>query len=212
MLEIYPKLTSAFIRCPACGCQLTTPSGLKFYGEHVLADVLCSCCDVEYFHSYPAKDKSDPSSFAFTKNQKSMVYASNSAKWKALLLARAAMSEQDLGINIKIEKNTPGSEVVLYNLLYDSEKDVSTALGQLKEKKDGGKIFLILLKHRHLLKSDVSEVWTLEGNSGLKHLPALNSFLQDQLPRFDKVYLGQIETKLISKINWWTKLGLFLKL
>ena len=166
MIEIYPKLTSSFSKCPACGCQLSTPSAINFTGKYILAEILCSCCDVEYLHTYPANDNNDINSISFSKNGSTIKYKSNFNKWQARFLAEAFKNKKETNVQINAEKKIEAVQVVLHSLFFMTEKAVKSAIEDLKldsEKTD--KIVLIQHKHQHMINLDVAEIWTVDADN-----------------------------------------------
>ncbi len=213
MIEIYPTLTSSFSKCPACGCQLSTPGALDFYGQYQWTDILCSCCDEEYYHTYPVRDKKDPDAIAFTKDGKKISSVAESGKWTGKYMAVALKSKRDYKADCKIEIKKQASKVVLYNLIYNSENSVTEAI-KLINNAEMDSIVIVQEKHRDLIKHNISEIWTVKVKNGsdLNYIPELKSFISKQLSRFEKVFIFNSE-RIPEKgpISWWNKILLIIK-
>ena len=205
MIEIYPKLTSSFSKCPACGCQLSTPSSLLFIPKYVLANIECSCCDVWYYHSYPAKNKEDPSCFAFTKDGKHITFNSSLNKWNLRALIKDFKNRQKRNIGLEIEIRQHSGNVTLVNLIGKTQKSVIDLLEniQLRIKDTSNLIIVISDPFKHLVPELTSEVWILRDKSNVPStsLTNFNELVQKQFSRFNQISIFDAEYHLPLKNN-----------
>ena len=213
MIEIYPKLSSSFSKCPACGCQLSSPTSLTFSGRYILSNTQCSCCDVWFYHSYPAKDKNDPTCFAFSKDGKHVTYNSKVNKWNVRFLMKELKISQKRNVILKIEIRESLENITLVNLLGQTQKSIMNLIEkiQLNLKDTSNLIFIVSDPAKHLIPESISEVWSLKKiiKSNNKSMREFNESVQKQFPRFKKVSIYNLEgnspikdhTSLFEKIS-----------
>ncbi|MBC7388521.1 MAG: hypothetical protein H7329_04860 [Opitutaceae bacterium] len=220
MIEIYPKLTSSFSKCPACGCQLSTPSGLLFAEKHIVADVLCSCCDVEYYHSYPAKDNNDPISIAFTKDGKQVKYKTDSNKWEARYLSEL-VNKNSIKYRIKIINKKSFNIAHLYYCLSENAETIQAFISKIPKETflDQGFIIVIFEQFKHLISRNNIEIWSIQKLT--KPIPTTSydydQSIKKEFKRFDKILLANqlIDQQVISlyfKLRYWIKKKINLKI
>ena len=200
MIEIYPKLNQFRWKCPACGCQLSEAKSILFQGQHILADISCTCCDVEYFQTYPVGHGA-VFPISFTKTGEKSKYGQVAEWWMAKPLIDSMVSN---------EKNEPSIDIVVYkkfensvilNCLDDCWGHVFMKLlnaqKHLDDNPETGLILLIPANFKWLIPEGIAEAWLV--NAPLidfrKRIFNLETFVKVQFERFESVSLSEADIR-----------------
>jgi hypothetical protein len=183
-------------KCPSCGCQLSEAKGLFFQGTHLLADIPCSCCDVEYYHTVPlAHDAIFP--VAFTKDFTKVSYDLKAKDWQALPLIVSMKEEGGLVFEVKIEVKQAAHKMVLVNCLdvcYGHVfQKVLCADWLMKHHPDMGIILLIPEDFEWMVPLDgIAEVWCINVKIKdlNKRLDGFDQKIKQGLARFSEVFIA----------------------
>lgn len=196
MLAIHPQIAEARFRCPDCGCQLSQPHDLIFQGQHVLADIVCTCCDETYYQIYPVGHGA-VFPVAFTKSGKRAHYPEAAKHWMALPLIRSMVADFSVELEIEIIRRAPADSIILLNCLDDCWghvfQKILNAQRHLEGSPSQGLVILIPENFLWLVPEGIAEVWVVKGKlSDLKKkVDNLNTFVKAQYTRFAQVFLSK---------------------
>lgn len=196
MLSVYPELSSIHCKCPDCGCELSQPHSLLFQGQHVLADIECTCCEIDYYQTVPVGHAAH-FPVSFTKDGRKTRFVDLSKQWMALPLIRSMCGGQEVEVQISLHVYDQKSEVVVLNCL-DScwghvFQKLLNATYHLQTHPEIGVIILLPESLKWLVPKGVAEVWSVNVplESLNRKIANLNTFVRAQFSRFDKVYLSE---------------------
>jgi len=217
VLEIYPNLAKVNYKCPACRCQLSDATSLFFQGQHVLADITCTCCDLEYYQTFPVGHGA-VYPISFTKKGDKVSYLPVSELWMAKPLIASMLSNEVFESKVEVIKYRETKNVIILNCLDDCWGHVFMKLlnAQYYHEKhpDFGLILLIPANFKWLIPEGVAEVWSINApmNDFKKCISDLDEFVKKQYERYDSVYLSMAAIRPdLSEldISKFTKVGKF---
>lgn len=196
MIEIHPKLSQFGWKCPACGCQLSEAKSIVFQGQHVLADISCTCCDVEYFQTYPVGHGA-VFPVSFTKTGEKSKYGQVAEWWMAKPLIESMVTNEKFESSIEIIVYKKFKNCVILNCLDDCWGHVFMKLlnaqKHLDENPETGLILLIPASFKWLIPEGVAEAWLV--NAPLidfrKRIFNLEAVVKAQFERFENVSLSE---------------------
>lgn len=217
MYEIHPNLTKVNYKCPACRCQLSDATALFFQGQHVLADITCTCCDIEYFQTFPVGHGA-AFPVSFSKNGEKVSYPAIAELWMAKPLIESVKSNDIFTPDIEVKKYSESRNVIILNCLDDCWGHVFmkmlNAQHYLEKHQDLGLILLIPANFKWLVPEGVAEVWVIHASMAAfkKRISHLDAFVKEQFARFDSVFLSEADIRpdlSELKIDKFTKVERF---
>jgi hypothetical protein len=196
VIEIHPKLSQFGWKCPACGCQLSEAKSILFQGQHVLADISCTCCDVEYFQTYPVGHGA-VFPVSFTKTGKKSKYGQVAEWWMAKPLIESMVTNEKFESSIEIIVYKKFKNCVILNCLDDCWGHVFMKLlnaqKHLDENPETGLILLVPASFKWLIPEGIAEAWLV--NAPLivfrKRISNLEAFVKNQFERFESLSLSE---------------------
>ncbi|MCS6824560.1 MAG: hypothetical protein NZ529_09705 [Cytophagaceae bacterium] len=181
--------------CPECNCHHPEMQGIIFHGKHILADMLCTCCEKKYYHTIPvAHDALFP--MAISQHGKKHSYHPQAEFWLAQPLIQSLKnSKLQTKAQITFEQIRHYKNIILLNCL-------DKCYGHILYKcfnayrylnlPDTGLVMLIPSFMRWIVPDGVAEVWHV-------HLPAeklnhyilnLNTVIHQRLTLYQNVLLA----------------------
>ena len=200
MIEIHPKLSQFRWKCPACGCQLSEAKSILFQGQHVLADITCTCCDVEYFQTYPVGHAA-VFSVSFTKTGEKSKYGQVAEWWMAKPLIDSMVSIEKFEPSIDIIVYKKFENCVILNCLDDCWGHVFMKLlnaqKHLDQNSETGLTLLIPASFKWLIPEGIAEAWLV--NAPLidfrKRIFGLEEIVKKQFERFERISLSEADIR-----------------
>jgi hypothetical protein len=200
VIEIYPKLSQFGWKCPACGCQLSEAKSILFQGQHVLADISCTCCDVEYFQTYPVGHGA-VFPVSFTKAGEKSIYGQVTKWWMAKPLIDSIVSNEQFEPSIDVVVYRKFENGIILNCLDDCWGHVFMKLlnaqKHLDDNPETGLILLIPASFKWLIPEGIAEAWLV--NAPLidfrKRIFNLETFVKTQFGRFGRVSLSEADIR-----------------
>jgi hypothetical protein len=175
---------------------LSTASSLLFQGQHILAEMQCTCCDIAYYHTVAIGHAAFfPVSFSY--DGKITKFLPESEVWMAKPLIQSMLSDAAfVEAEIEVLPHRKTSKALFLNCLDDCWGHVFhkllNAQKHLENDSDWGLIVLIPSNFKWLILDGVAEVWAL--NLPMKDLKNrivnLDAFVKSQLPRFHEAGLS----------------------
>ncbi len=210
MLSLHPQIErKGPYKCPSCGCQLSDAKDVFFQGQHVLADITCTCCDVEYYQTMPI-GHGLPFPVSFTKDFQKSRYSEQVKAWRAQPLLDSMVSSEVFQPPIEIIRNKNVEKIVWLNCLdacYGHAFQKLLDAQQYLEMEGWGLIVVVPEGFLWMIPEGVAEIWVVKAP-----LAALNQKITDfdawvkkELDRFSETKIGTSPIQPDASKVAWTK-------
>jgi hypothetical protein len=193
LIELKPFSYGAF-RCPECSSGQVGVLGPIFAGAHVLADLRCADCGLEFIEDFPVGHAlRHPVTLRKDSATVSCVGGPPAFSRELLEDYRSPNREQ---VPIVLTRRRTCDRVVLLNCLDGVFGDVLRRLLNaqyyLEHEPELGLLVLIPRALEWLVPDQVAELWSVDvplSRAG-RWFHSVDTFVQEQLQRFEKVYLS----------------------
>lgn len=212
MFLIYPTLSDQKgYKCPDCGCELSQPHDLFFQGMHVLADISCTCCEIDYFQTFPVGHGA-LYPVSFTKDYRKVKYNPKVKAWRADPLLQSMWDAKQSfrpEVVVTIRKNV--GKAILLNALDTCYGHVFQKILNIQWHMDHHTEYAIILLvpegFEWMVPEEVAEIWTVK--CGLKELDkkieGFDTWIKSQYSRFAELAISKAHIQPdASTIDWST--------
>ena len=182
--------------CPACGSWNVKVNGSVFPGIHIMADRHCNDCGLDHLFDHRVGFAVDHP-FGIDIRKKRIINEKEGVGWIHVPLIENYRSPSGKEIHIERIVKQERREVVILNTLDFLYGHVLlklyNALHYIDRHPELGLILIIPKNFEWLVPEGVAEVWSVDQRLGEAHgwSPAIDRFVQQQLPRYDRVFLGR---------------------
>ncbi|MEM6262800.1 MAG: hypothetical protein AAGI38_09855 [Bacteroidota bacterium] len=197
MIQLKPTPYNKF-SCPECGSSHIHVHKSVFPGIHVMADAECKDCGMEFYQDYPVGHAVDNPTAVGKRSQHFYIPESNNWKRISVHLKHAFDNVHDEPIKIERQVHKECKEVVILNTLDRLYGHVLLKLFNAQHyfdhaPEDLGLVLIIPRMFAWLIPEGCAEVWIVDVKLGesRKWLSALDEFVNQEMARFDRVYLSE---------------------
>ncbi|MDX9750646.1 MAG: hypothetical protein RBT71_06160 [Flavobacteriales bacterium] len=182
--------------CPVCAAPDTAVRAVHFPGIHIMAERHCAACGASFMQDLPVGFAVDHP-MAFELGTGRLYQEDARLDWIYKPLVQGYRAPDHGPVRVERTVFRAHRRVVLLNTLDFLYGHVLlklyNAAHHLRRHPDLGLVLIVPRNFRWLVPDGTAEVWTVD--LGLGGMPgwhtAIDTFVQDQLPRFEEVFLGR---------------------
>lgn len=196
MVELKPNIYTGF-HCPECQSKQVEVANPFFEGTHTLAECSCGNCGFHFYHDFPVGNAKDqPSAIGIGNGKFYRMKDTEEEQWLPTHFERDAQAVSDADLPIRKIVHKTCREIILLNTLDSCYGHVMPRLvnahHHLTQESDKGLVLIIPRAFEWMVPDGCAEVWILDVGLGQfdQWLNGFNRFVQEELKRFDKVYLS----------------------
>ncbi|MBP6390715.1 MAG: hypothetical protein KA352_07460 [Flavobacteriales bacterium] len=195
LVPVRPKLL-ADRDCPSCGSREVDAVGTVFPGVHVLGEYRCRSCGYAFYHDLPVGFAVDHD-VSIGKEDGNLHNPKGAAGWVWSPLLEGFRAPIDADVRIERRVLRERKRVVVLNTLDFLYGHVLLKLWNaqyyLDAHPDLGLVLILPRSFEWLVPKGTAEVWLVDQRLGQAHgwYTAIDRFVQDQLPRYDELFLGK---------------------
>lgn len=194
MIGIKPSVEN-FFRCPECNSGDPLIIGIRIHSIYTLGDCKCRYCGVEFYQTFPIGHCVND----YVSVNKTTGKVSPGIKqdfWLVDVLRKAHKESRSKQVNVRKIVHETKNEVIVLNALDYLYGHVLLKLfnyqHHLRNNPGVGLIVIVPRSFEWLIPAEASEAWIVDlslGELAYEH-PALASFFNEELKRFDRVWLS----------------------
>ncbi|EOZ95591.1 hypothetical protein A33Q_2953 [Indibacter alkaliphilus LW1] len=148
-------------QCPQCGEFEVISNAYFFQGIHVLRDLSCGHCGLEFWETLPIGHTID-SQVVVKKESFEIIGDVGVKEWLVAPLIQGLKSPENKAIKVQVEKKSEAKKIILLNCLDDCFGHVFTKLWNACFDVAGyGVVVIIPSQCAWLVPENVSEIWTV---------------------------------------------------
>lgn len=193
MIELFPTTYSKFV-CPECKCSDIKINKIVFPGLHIIADCSCMNCKFEFLQDMPI-GHSIYYPVILGKGNKHL-YGKEISRWFHKVFLNSYLNQTHSDIRFVKKQMKVTRDVIILNCIDYLYGHVLLKLFNaqyyIDNFPDKGLIVLIPQNFGWLVPKGAAEVWTVDIklSQARNWYNSINDKIQEELKRFDKVYLS----------------------
>lgn len=200
MIELVPKLDIEIV-CKGCDSNAIHVSRIVFQGIHILADFYCPQCKSDFYSTLPV-GHAKLFQIQFSRDGSKSFYHSRSEIWLARPLIDSVIIHTKKKVRLSCQINTHSRKVVIVNCIDNCFGHVFTKIWNaytlIRNHPELGVIVIVPAQCCWLVPAGVAEIWSVDVqlNTCNYFLNGIDEFFEEQLVRFDKVFLSDVFTHI----------------